>query len=1001
MTDGPLTQQLKATCASLGRKYVGFRGNPRAPIWLVGEAPGAEEDQAGLPFVGYSGKELDKMLEEAGISLHDCCFTNPYKVRPPENDVSRIEETGIKREVFINQFFEELDQYRPQFLLPVGGTPLQLLCPSTVDSKDKESKISKWRGSILTDDRFTWQPRIIPNFHPAYILREWSDRDVSVFIFRRVAEEFAFWRQNGKHKPLEERELIHSPSFAEAKDYLLECVHHDGPTSLDFELLARRVPFTLAASYHRNSAVSITLFDGDKSQLAVIWRLFERILSEKRTVGQNWTTFDANWANALGFSSGVDRCDDTLVRHHVLFPEMSHKLDFQVMQYTRIPFYKDDGKNWMARGVKPGSSGLRQLKRYNCLDACCTLEIFYEQEKEFAEFAKLNIGKDGLLECPSVRRDIPLDLLEEDGQIKSTNKKMDVGFSQDKKDMGSCGETEYKPTDIESFMKINTDQSLKENSFTTSVEIPNVSTQTTSNSRQEKSTSQNITGLKKIRKLENLYEFYRDYEMPLARHFHNIDKRGILTDEPSVAALRKEILSELDKRCVTISQNLNNRPVAHSSKHALALAKALGIDEKAILNLNSVPQLKQVLTKDLKIKLTINRKSKKESTDEQALNEAYSKTQNPVLRDLLRTRELNKVLGTYVDAKRIGGVFYSCYSVTGTITGRRASRKNFLGYGSNGQNQPKHSDLGERFQGVFIARPSKCFVYCDQASAEEWIVQGIIADVSGDARGIEELRESMRSGISRHAILASLIFELPIEQVNDKECLHYYVGKKTRHACNYDMRENTMAAQMAAEGFPVGVDFCRTVQNKFHAVEPNIRGVYHKYVQHELNTSHILRTPLGRERFFHGLHPHRDNSKIYREAYAYIPQSSIGDNNGLAIKYCEDLDPGLYLMDGHDSSLLEVPDTEQDILRGIRLLRAAYDRILKFPNGFEVQVPIDFKIGYSIKGLVKCPGDLNEIGSQLTSIISKARQKVQSTFIGGQPLQESAQPLSEVSGQRG
>jgi len=603
----------------------------------------------------------------------------------------------------------------------------------------------------------------------------------------------------------------------------------------------------------------------------------DRVLHEKRIVGQNWTTFDANWAEALGFYGGVDRCDDTLVRHHVLHPEMSHKLDFQGMQYTRQPYWKDEGKGWNLK------EGMPKLKRYNCLDAAATLEIFEEQEKEFDE----------------------------------------------------------KP---------------------------------------------------------NLRRFYEDYEMPLARKFHEIDKRGIQTDPESLRTLRKEVVCELDDRCVFISKDLGGRPVVYSAEMANSLARQLGTDSKGILNIASVPQLKNVLKNELHIKLKTDRYTKKESTGEESLNEAFAATGNQVLKHILRTRELNKILGTYVDAKLCNNVFYSCYSVTGTVTGRRASRKTFLGFGSNGQNQPKHSDLGEKFNSVFIARPDRIFVACDQASAEEWVVQGIIADVSGDVKGIRELEESIRTGISRHAVLASAIFGLPIAQTNNKECLEYFLGKKVRHAGNYDMRENTMAAQLAAAGFPTKMPFCAAILAKFHEVEPNIRGVFHKYVEHELCTKRLLKTPLGRERVFYGIRPYGDNSKVFREGYAYIPQSVIGDNNGLAILFCQSVNPGCVLADGHDSMLTEVEDSFDAVLTQMKLLLQAYDRIIKFPNGFEVKIPIDFRIGYSMKGLKKCPDPSKETGCRTTYNSLQPRPSVQLTTTSGAEQSQSPPLSNETSG---
>src|SRR5207245_2918866 len=166
----------------------------------------------------------------------------------------------------------------------------------------------------------------------------------------------------------------------------------------------------------------------------------------------------------------------------------------------------------------------------------------------------------------------------------------------------------------------------------------------------------------------------------------------------------------LDEKCISISKNLNGRAVARSKEMAEALSKQLTINVKNILNIASVPQLKDVLVNDLKIKLKTDRKTHKESTGEESLNEAFAISGNIVLKDILRTRELNKLLGTYIDAKRDGGIFYSCESVTGTVTGRRASRKNFLGYGSNSQNQVTHSDLGERFQSIFVTRPNHIFI---------------------------------------------------------------------------------------------------------------------------------------------------------------------------------------------------------------------------------------------------------------------------------------------------
>lgn len=862
------TAALIAQCLALGRKYVGFRGSRHSPIWFVGEAPGADEDQIGYPFVGASGRQLDHEIIEAGIEGGKCAFTNPYKLRPPDNDIERIEETGILKKTFEEQFFEELNFFKPTFIIPCGATPLSLLCPFVINYEGKTS-ITKWRGSLLTSPLLPWRHYIIPLLHPAFILREYSERSVNVLILGKILEEFRYWERFGTLQPLPERRLITTPSSGEAEDYLNECLSHkSGPVSVDIELIDRKVPITIGLSYDPNHAISIGLFEYSGTNSVRIWRLIDRVLREQKVLGQNYTTFDANWLYAMGFDVCIDNVVDTLVRHHILHPEMSHKLDFQVMQYTREPYYKEEGRGWRAK------EGISKLMRYNAKDAACTLEVYLAQEDEFND-------------NPSLRR------------------------------------------------------------------------------------------------------FY-EYEMDLARRLYYIDQRGILVDGERLSKLRREVVEELDQKCIEISTSLGGRPVASSKIQTEKLVELLKVSSESVLNIASPKQLIKLFS-ELSIKLKKNRESGKESTDEESLNDAFAATGHPVLKSILRTRELNKLKGTYLDARLSRGVLYGCASATGTVTGRRASRQNFLGFGSNLQNQPKHSDLGARFLECHIARPGKIFVQCDQASAEEWIVQGIIADVSGNDKGIRALQESIRTGISRHAVLASEIFGLPLDKTNDKNCLEYYMGKKVRHAGNYDMQADKMAAVMASEGFHLEKKFCAAVLQKFHEVEPEIKKVFHEYIKSTLIGTRRLTTPLGRERVFHGLHPTRDNGKVFREGYAYIPQSSVGDNTGMAIVYCERHKRGFVIQDKHDAILLEVPDTYETVVEARELLLKAFDRVFRFPSSYTVRIPIDFEIGYSVKGLKKCPDALNEAGWKNTYTILQEQQNRLRNSTSGAELQSLVQ----------
>jgi hypothetical protein len=129
--------------------------------------------------------------------------------------------------------------------------------------------------------------------------------------------------------------------------------------------------------------------------------------------------------------------------------------------------------------------------------------------------------------------------------------------------------------------------------------------------------------------------------------------------------------------------------------------------------------------------------------------------------------------------------------------------------------------------------------------------------------------------------------------------------------------------------------------------------VFHKYIQEELSKpTHLLRTPLGRERQFLGLRSGEKNYSILNEAYAHIPQSTVGDNTGLAVCELEKCHPYI-LQDGHDSLCQEVPDNERELRTVFGNTEKAFKRVIKFYNGLEVEIPIEGQIGYNWKDKIK------------------------------------------------
>jgi len=328
------------------------------------------------------------MLADAGFSAGEMWFTNPYKVRPPDNKLDRLGEYGISSKLFLDQFWEELERLKPTIIVSCGKTPTQLLCPFTKPTRiikkqdEKKDGFGHWRGSLLTSPFLTWPHYVIPMYHPAFVLRQYSEREICIFILQRAYEE---WRYFAHHKVLQSlpiRKITTSPSLEDARTFLLRCIASSDPISVDIELLRRKVPYTISFALSPQEAISLSFWNYQPSELVILWRLMDEIFRTKWQLGQNYTTFDAHWLRALGFSVNLSLVHDTLIRHHILWPGLRHKLEFQTLQYTRQPYYKEEGHSWTPK------AGIDKLMRYNCLDTLVTYEIYNSQQQEFEDRAK-------------------------------------------------------------------------------------------------------------------------------------------------------------------------------------------------------------------------------------------------------------------------------------------------------------------------------------------------------------------------------------------------------------------------------------------------------------------------------------------------------------------------------------------------------------------------------------------------------------------------------------
>ena len=142
---------------TLGRKQVVFGvGNPNADLMFVGEAPGADEDEKGEPFVGSAGQLLTKIIEAIGMRRQDVYIANIIKCRPPGNRNPEPDEVE-QCEPFL---FRQVAAIKPKVIVALGKFAAQSLLRTTDPISRLRGRSFNYRGATL-----------IPTFHPAFLLR--------------------------------------------------------------------------------------------------------------------------------------------------------------------------------------------------------------------------------------------------------------------------------------------------------------------------------------------------------------------------------------------------------------------------------------------------------------------------------------------------------------------------------------------------------------------------------------------------------------------------------------------------------------------------------------------------------------------------------------------------------------------------------------------------------------------------------------------------------------
>lgn len=332
-----------------------FTSGPRnARILICGEAFGEQEEKLGQPFIGSSGQELTRMLREAGIDRFQCLLTNVLPLRPPGNKLEALcaDKKTVGKDYpypaisngkyLLPEYLGELGRLRaeiqacnPNLIIAMGNMACWALLNRTGitairGSTSQASLATRIQSSFAAGIGYY---KVLPTFHPAYILRAWQDRVIVISDLLKCAREAQFPEIR---RP--EREVIINPTLADIAEWITR------PARLyaaDIETTRGQIDM-IAFARSRSDAICIPFVDWTKPDRSY-WEKPGDEIEARRLVGEILSgPVPKLWQNGLYDMQFCWRegwklrnvYEDTMLLHHAIFPEMKKGLGFLGSIYT-------------------------------------------------------------------------------------------------------------------------------------------------------------------------------------------------------------------------------------------------------------------------------------------------------------------------------------------------------------------------------------------------------------------------------------------------------------------------------------------------------------------------------------------------------------------------------------------------------------------------------------------------------------------------------------------
>lgn len=348
-------------------------GGTKKRVMIIGEAPGREEDKAGMPFVGRSGRMLDDMLEEAGLRREDVYVTNAVHCRPPEN------RTPKKREIkeCYSWLRKEIEDVQPKFIMTLGATALEALL-GVKGIRSLRGFPQEVAGSKLGVDESVVY--VMPAYHPSYVMRDPKHEPV----LRRDIAKFAEMVKRGSPRTGDgvQYRIVDKHNLEEALEDIedSDVIAHDTETSglnpfvpgawvTSWGIATEKYQWCFPLNHTEGP-----LYKKFNAQKRLVKRV-AKALKGKFIIAHNGK-FDSLWLRSV-FGVEIHTDFDTMLAHYNLDENALHGLDHLAAHYFKAMDYDIPLKE------KHGFGPLARHCEYLALDIMYTRKLYYQFKKEF------------------------------------------------------------------------------------------------------------------------------------------------------------------------------------------------------------------------------------------------------------------------------------------------------------------------------------------------------------------------------------------------------------------------------------------------------------------------------------------------------------------------------------------------------------------------------------------------------------------------------------------